>query len=87
MTNFSTQLFINGAPRDSSEGKRIPQMNPATEEIFTEVSSATLSDVNAAVEGAHRAFVQGWRDLPPRKRADILFSIARLILENAELLA
>jgi acyl-CoA reductase-like NAD-dependent aldehyde dehydrogenase len=81
MTN--SLLFIDGAPRDSSDGKRIPQMNPATEEVFTQVAAATLTDVGVAVEGAHRAFVEGWRDLTPRKRTDVLFNIARLIRENA----
>ena len=85
MTKFQTQLFINGAPRDSSDGRRIPQVNPATEEAFTEVASATPDDVAAAVEGAHQAFVQSWREVTPRKRADILFSIARVIREYESL--
>src|SRR2546423_14791047 len=87
MTNIPTQLFINGAPRESSGRKRIAKVNPATEEVFTEVASAALADVGAAVEGAPRAFVKTWRDLAPRQRADILFNIARLIRENAEPLA
>src|SRR4051794_32308873 len=87
MTDFATQLFTNGTLRDASDGKRIPQINPATEETFTEVTAATVDDVGAAVEGAHRAFIDGWRDLAPRKRADILFNIARVIRDNAEALA
>jgi len=83
----ATQLFINGEPRDGSGGKRIPQINPATEEVFAEVAAAALKDVEAAVEGAQRAFAQTWRDLSPRKRTDILFNIARLIRENTEPLA
>src|SRR5439155_19084121 len=83
----ATQLFINGEPRDGSSAKRIPQINPATEEVFTEVAAAALKDVEAAVEGAQRAFAQTWRDLSPRKRTDILFNIARLIRENTEPLA
>ena len=87
MTKILTQLFIDGALRDSSDRRRIPQTNPATEEVFTEVAAATLHDVCEAVEGAHRAFVESWRDLTPGKRTDVLFNIARLIRENAESLA
>jgi len=87
MTDIPTKLFINGQTRDCSDGKRIPQINPATEEVFIEVAAATLTDVGVAVEGAHRAFIQSWRDLTPRKRTDLLFNIARLIRENAETLA
>src|SRR2546426_9036588 len=87
MTEIASKLFINGAARDCSDGKRIPQINPATEEVFAEVSAATMADVAAAVEGAQRAFTQGWRDLPPGKRAETLFNIARVIRENTETLA
>jgi betaine-aldehyde dehydrogenase len=87
MSDFSTQLFINGELRDSSRSKGIPQTNPATEEVFAEVAAAGLPDLELAVEGAQRAFTQSWRDLAPRKRTDILFSIARLIRENCEPLA
>ena len=87
MNGFPTQLLINGQLRDSKDGKRIAQINPASEEIFTEVAAASVADVQEAVEGAQRAFDQTWRDLTPRQRTDILFAIARLIRENTEQLA
>lgn len=87
MIDHPTQLFLNGQLCDSRDGKRIPQVNPATEEIFTEVAAASRADVNVAAEGAGRAFVDGWRDLVPRQRTEILFNIARLIRERSEQLA
>ncbi len=39
------------------------------------------------MEGAQQAFAQGWRDIIPRRRTDLLFNIARLIRENLEALA
>jgi betaine-aldehyde dehydrogenase len=87
MSSYSTKLFVDGASRASSDGKTIAQVNPATEEVFCEVSAATIADVNAAVEGANQAFVKTWRDLVPRQRAEILFQIARVIRENLEALA
>ena len=85
--DLATQLFVNGELRDAHDGHRIPQTNPATEEVFTEVSAAGIADVDTAVEGAHRAFTQSWRDLTPRRRTDVLFNIARTIREHAEALA
>jgi len=87
MTAPPTQLFLNGESRNSGDGKRIPQTNPATEDVFAEVAAATAADIGMAVDGAQQAFLQGWRDLTPRKRTDLLFSIARSIRENAEALA
>ena len=87
MSDFPTQLFINGKFCDGAGGWRLPQINPATGEVFAEVAAAGLREVNEAVEGAHEAFLKSWRDLIPRKRTDILFQIARVIRENSETLA
>lgn len=84
---YETRLLIDGKFVDGAEGRAIPIINPATEETLCEVAAAELSDVDRAVRGAQRAFEQGWRDLAPGKRAEILFRIARLIRENLEELA
>lgn len=76
--------FIGGAGGD---GRPVPIVNPATEEPWCEVASADASVVDSAVSGAQRAFEHDWRDLAPGKRADVLFSVARLIRENLEELA
>lgn len=83
----ATKLFLNGEFKDSGDGKTIPQINPATEEIFCDVSAASVADVDAAVAGAQRAFDAGWRDLSPGKRTEVLFGAARVIRENLETLA
>src|SRR5580765_2342327 len=84
---FPTQLFLNGAYADSASGRKTRLINPATEESFVEVAAADLSDVNTAVESAHRAWESGWRDLNPGKRAEILFNVARVLRENIEQIA
>lgn len=80
-------LFVNNEFRASRNGKRIAQVNPASEEAFVEVAAATAEDVNSAVEAADKAWRQGWRDLPPGKRTEILFAIAAKIRANLETLA
>ena len=81
------QLFVDGAFRSGSSNRRTTLINPATEEPITEVASADLADVNQPVESAHKAWEAGWRDLPPGKRTEILFNVARALRENLESLA
>ena len=87
MTDFPTQLFIDGEVRRARSGKTIAQTNAATEEVFCEVQSAGVPELEAAVDGAQRCFAESWRDLKPGRRAEILFQIARLIRDNTEKLA
>ena len=82
-----TKLFLNGDFKNSSDGKLIPQTNPATEQVFCEVSAASVADVQVAIDGAQQTFEREWRDLSPRKRTDILFNVAKVIRENLETLA
>jgi betaine-aldehyde dehydrogenase len=83
--NIPSQLFIDGRFVEGG-GKRTPLTNPATEEVFAHVSAADPLDVNQAVESARQAWETGWRDLPPGKRSDILFNVARVLRENLEYL-
>ncbi len=85
--NYPTQLFIDGAFRDSKSGRRTTLINPATEAPLCEVAAADVAEVNAAVDSAQRAWESGWRDLAPGKRATILFNIASKLRENLEELA
>jgi acyl-CoA reductase-like NAD-dependent aldehyde dehydrogenase len=81
-----TKLFIDGSYSDTpSQGTRL--INPATEEVFAEVASATIADVDHAIESAQRAWESGWRDLAPGRRTEILFNVARVLRENIEWLA
>src|SRR5260370_36029465 len=87
MSDFPTQLFINGELRPAANGKTIALTNPATGEVFSEAAAATTGDVDGAVADAHAACVQSWRDLSPRQRTDILFAVGQAIRQRAEQLA
>jgi betaine-aldehyde dehydrogenase len=87
MSSFPTQLFINGEFVSARGGKRIAQIEPATEELFAEVEAASVEDVDAAVISAHEAFESSWRDLAPGKRAEVLFQIAHALRQNNEAIA
>ncbi len=84
---FPDRLFVDGGWRDGAGGRRTALVNPATEEAFVEVAAAEVSDVDAAVESAHRAWEGGWRDMAPGKREALLHAVARKLREHQEEIA
>lgn len=87
MSEFPTQLLINGRWLDGASAKRLAIVNPATEETFAEVSSATTEEIDQAVVAGQAAFESGWRNLPPGQRAELLHNLAKRIRETAEEIA
>jgi aldehyde dehydrogenase (NAD+) len=75
-------LFVDG---ESIEGSGAPfkTVNPATEEVLSEVATATDADVDRAVRAARRAFTRVWGPMRPADRGKYLFRIARLLQERA----
>ena len=71
VTDFETRLYINGKWLESSDGKRFPVVDPATEEVIAHVSDATVEDAQAAVDAAAGAAAD-WAARAPRDRAEIL---------------
>ncbi|MGC4804462.1 aldehyde dehydrogenase family protein [Micromonospora sp. DT233] len=78
-------LFIDGEFVDGEELDK--SVNPATEEVLTEVTWAGSADVDRAVRAARRAYETVWGPMPGRDRAKYLFRIARLIQERSRELA
>src|ERR687889_137288 len=77
-------LFIDG---EFSPGKgTFKTVNPASEEVLSEVATAGPEDVDRAVAAARRAF-GSWSALPGSERAKYLFRIARIIQERSRELA
>ncbi len=80
-------LFINGTFVDPIDGTRFKTINPATEEVLSEISQAGPADVDRAVAAARTAFQQVWGPMSGRDRAKYLFRIARIIQERSRELA
>jgi aldehyde dehydrogenase (NAD+) len=76
-------LFINGEFVEPKSGKRFVTINPATEEPLAHVAEGGPEDVALAVESAHEAHEQRWRELPGSERAKYLYRIARQLQERA----
>ena len=87
MNTFSTKLLLNGQWLEGSGASKLVVTNPATEENFAEVSSATVDEIGQAAEAGQAAFESNWRDMPPGQRAELLHGIAKLIRENTESIA
>ncbi|TDC48511.1 aldehyde dehydrogenase family protein [Jiangella ureilytica] len=80
-------LFVNGEFVDPVDGSMFKSVNPATEEVLAEISSAGADDVDKAVQAARRAYERTWSKLSGRDRGKYLFRIARIIQERARELA
>lgn len=69
-------------------GARYATLYPATGEAVTELHAASADDVEAAIAGAHQAFLHsGWAQRKPHERAAVLYRVAQLIREQSEELA
>jgi aldehyde dehydrogenase (NAD+) len=75
-------LFVDGEFVDGS-GTPFKTVNPATEEVLSEVATATEADVDRAVRAARRASTRVWGPMRPADRGKYLFRIARLLQERA----
>jgi aldehyde dehydrogenase (NAD+) len=80
-------LFIDGELVEPLSGKRFTTINPATEEVLSEVAEGDAADVDRAVRAARRAYERTWSRLSGAERGKYLFRIARIIQERARELA
>ena len=76
-------LFINGKFEKPTSRKYFPTINPATEQVLSQVAMANAADVNRAVAAAGNAYNKVWKKMPGKERAKYIFRIARLIQERA----
>ncbi|MBW4716139.1 aldehyde dehydrogenase family protein [Saccharothrix obliqua] len=80
------RMFVDGQFVEGG-GEPLKTVNPGTEEVLAEVSTATTADVDKAVKAARRAYERAWGRMPGSERAKYIFRIARLVQERARELA
>jgi aldehyde dehydrogenase (NAD+) len=80
-------LFVGGEMVDPIDGTSFKTVNPATEEVLSEIASAGPADVDRAVAAAREAYDTVWGPMPGAQRAKFLFRIARLVQERSRELA
>ena len=80
------ELFIGGKFVKSKASSNYKTINPATEEVLSEIVEASEKDVDEAVKAARKAF-KSWSKLPGSERGKYLYRLARIIQERSRELA
>ena len=86
LTSTTVSHWIDGRPAGSTSGRRGAILSPATGAAIAEVGYASVEDVDHAVAVARVAAVE-WRSTPLSKRAEVMFRLRGLIVENRSRLA
>jgi succinate-semialdehyde dehydrogenase / glutarate-semialdehyde dehydrogenase len=81
-----TGLLIGGEWTGGRGGRQLSVVDPATEDVLTEVADATAEDALDAVAAAYHA-LPAWAATPPRERAECLRRAFTLMTERADALA
>jgi aldehyde dehydrogenase (NAD+) len=83
-----TNCFIGGQWIPSASGKTFETMNPATEEVITQVAECDAEDVDKAVLAAREALERGpWSKMDARDRGALMHKLADLMEEEIDELA
>src|SRR5207237_6936402 len=77
------RLFIAGRFVPAADGATLPSLNPHDCSHLAEVAMAGKTDVDAAVEAAHKAF-PAWSRTSAAERGRLLYKLADRIEANAE---
>ena len=73
--------FINGS---FVAGKKLFRtLNPATEEVLSQISLGNQSDIDKAVAAATKAYTKTWSKLSGKERGKYLYRIARILQERS----
>src|SRR5690349_22180525 len=72
------EMLIAGERTAGEAGEALPVVDPATEEVITEVPRGTVQDVDRAVNAAHEAF-KTWQKTDAEDRANLLRKAIALI--------
>jgi len=81
----SYQMYINGEWVNAKDGKTLESVNPSTGKSWAIIPEASETDVDAAVQSAHRAFTEGpWSKMTATERGKLLRRLADVLAEHSE---
>jgi len=86
LTPAAVPQWINGKADTTTSGRKGAVTNPATGEVIAEVGFAGVEDVDRAVAAAKAAAID-WRSTPLSRRAEVMFRLSDLIVQNRARLA
>jgi malonate-semialdehyde dehydrogenase (acetylating)/methylmalonate-semialdehyde dehydrogenase len=73
--------WIGGKPDAATSGRKGTIHNPATGDVIADVGFASAADVDRAIAAA-KAAQHDWRSVPLSGRAEVLFKLRELIVQN-----
>ena len=79
-------LFIEGEWIQSESTQRTQVLNPATQELLTEVPAATDAEMERAIASAKSTF-QTWKEVPTPQRARIMLNYQHLLKKHHDEIA
>lgn len=80
------QMLIGGKWVGNADNQQIQIINPATEEVFACVPTASGQDVEAAINAADNAFPE-WSSLTPFQRGKYLRTASSMVLQRSKKIA
>jgi succinate-semialdehyde dehydrogenase/glutarate-semialdehyde dehydrogenase len=80
------RMYIDGKWCDAENGRTLGVINPATEEVITDVAYGGRAEVRRAIEAAHKA-MPAWMKLTAWDRAKVLKKTADLMRERVDAIA
>src|SRR6266481_3200658 len=83
MTYSDVSLMIDGAWTKGANGRTIPVINPATEEVIGQVAHAERADLDRALAAAEKGFKQ-WRKVSAYERYKIMRKAADLMRQRLD---
>ncbi len=85
MSITALQMYIDGQWCNSSDGRRLDSVNPATGAVWATFPAATADDVDRAVRAAHHAMFHGpWSMLTATERGRVLRRLGERLAEEAD---
>lgn len=79
----NVSLFISGRWREAQNGRTLPVINPATEEVVGTVAHASIHDLEEAVAASAKGFTV-WRAISAFERSKIMRKAAELLRSRAD---
>jgi succinate-semialdehyde dehydrogenase/glutarate-semialdehyde dehydrogenase len=86
MTYSDVSLMIDGAWTKGANGRTIPVINPATEEVIGQVAHAEKTDLDRALAAADKGFKQ-WKKVSAYERYKIMRKAADLMRQRLDEIA
>jgi aldehyde dehydrogenase (NAD+) len=86
-TTTQVGLYIDGNESAGATGESFVTEDPATGEAIARVARAGRADVDRAIDAAEWCLSGPWREAPPRRRVELLSTLADLIEDEQDDLA